>query len=72
MDATDRVNDVARNLQNALREAGFEVSEHEAQALSVVGLIAAAEVAQGVELDAELLEQGRDLVARILEEGARS
>lgn len=69
MDATDRVNEVARNLHSKLNAAGFEVSEHEAQALSVVGLVAAAEVNRGEPLDAELLEQARGLVSRILAEG---
>ncbi len=41
MDVVTEVNEVAKGLQAALREAGHDVTDHEAQALSVVGLLAA-------------------------------
>lgn len=66
--ATDRVNDIARGLHKKAHEAGFKLSTHEAQALSVIGLLAAAEV--NGKLDAETEAQGRTLVTRILEDGA--
>lgn len=46
-DATREVNRVARGLQEALAEFGHDVTEHEAQALAVCGLLAAAQARKG-------------------------
>ncbi len=65
-DATETVNNIARALHAKMNAAGHSISEKEAQAMSVIGLMAAAEVNSGREMDEALKSEGAALVSRIL------
>ncbi len=68
MDTINEVNKIARGLQAHLAEVGYTITDHEAQALSVIGLIAAADCRISTfRLDPAAQRDGVEIVREILD-----